>query len=98
MQTETFHSRDIQLPRLNSLPLREAAKIVQAANRFHCDVAVISNGRRANAKSILGMSTLSLKNSSVMTLEATGDDSPACLEALAQLVQADLAQGLQLEY
>ena len=44
------------------------------------------NGKRVNAKSIMGMMSLALINGETVVLDAEGDDAAEALEALAALL------------
>jgi len=88
--TANFASREIRLPVHSGLTLRETARLVQEANRYHCDIHIKACGRVANAKSILGVASLPLSRALSLEAEAWGEDSEACLESLARILEEDL--------
>lgn len=77
------------------LHARPAALFVQTANRFKSDIQVCNgNGTVANAKSILGVLALGIKQGSEITIRAMGEDGEQAIAALSRLT-ADNFQGSQ---
>jgi len=68
------------------LHARAAAKLTQVAGGFVSDVWLSRNGRRVNAKSIMGVMMLAAGKGSRITIEADGADAERALAALAQLI------------
>ena len=93
MDKQSILSREIRLPAPWGLSLREAARLVQEANHFECNVSAVCGGLRADAKSIIGMSCLPMGKSASLLLESCGKDAAECLEALQGLVQNFLEGG-----
>ena len=79
-------SLDAEIVNQLGLHARAAAKLTQCASRFGSEIWLTRNGRRVNAKSILGVMMLAAGKGSVVTLEAEGDDAQAALAALQQLI------------
>ncbi len=73
---------------LNRLGLhaRASAQFVRIAEQFRAEVTVELGGQRVNAKSIMGLLMLAACQGTTLTLRATGQDSEAVVEALADLV------------
>lgn len=78
-------SKEIPIVNKLGLHLRAAAQFVQAAGRFPCEVWVSKDGRRVNGKSIMGVMTLVAVKGSTLSVEAQGEKSAECLEALEKL-------------
>jgi len=76
----------VTLPAGVALHARPAATFVKTALRFQSRVTVGSNGKVANAKSILDVLALGAHGGTDLRLRAEGDDAPAALEALAGCV------------
>ncbi len=80
----------VALPAGVSLHARPAATFVKTALRFRSQVTVGLNdetdGKVANAKSILAVLALGATGGTVLRLSAEGEDAPAALEALAGCV------------
>lgn len=68
------------------LHARASAKLTQTASQFQSDVFLSRNGRRVNAKSIMGVMMLAAGKGSRITLEAEGQDAEAALQALLALI------------
>ena len=79
-------SRELEIINKLGLHARASAKLTQLASRFQSDVHIARNGRRVNAKSIMGVMMLAAGKGSVVTLEAEGEDAQAALDALRQLI------------
>ena len=69
-------------------------KFVQIANTFKSDVKVVKDGQEANGKSIMGLLTLVAAHGVTMTVVCDGDDAPAAVTALAELVGTGFGEGI----
>ena len=70
------------------LHARASAKLTKLAGGFKCDVHLTRNGRRINAKSIMGVMMLAAGMGSEVEIETDGPDEEAAMQALRQLVDA----------
>lgn len=70
----------------SGLQARPAALFVQEANRFTSDVFVEKEGKKVNAKSIMGIMSLAVGSGSELVLAVDGPDENAAIEALADFV------------
>ncbi|HEY0847542.1 MAG TPA: HPr family phosphocarrier protein [Noviherbaspirillum sp.] len=84
-----------ELEIINKLGLhaRASAKLTQLAAKFQSDVWMTRNGRRVNAKSIMGVMMLAAGKGSKILLETDGADEKACFDALAELIQNKFGEG-----
>jgi len=84
-----------ELTIVNKLGLhaRASAKLTQVANSFRCDVWLSRNGRRVNAKSIMGVMMLAAGKGASVTVEAEGADADAALRAIRQLIADKFGEG-----
>lgn len=73
---------------LNKLGLhaRASAKLTQLAGKFESEIWLTRNGRRVNAKSIMGVMTLAASKGTVVELETIGPDEIQAMEALKTLI------------
>lgn len=73
---------------INKLGLhaRASAKLTQLASKFQSEVWVSKNGRRVNAKSIMGVMMLAASKGSTINIETNGPDEEQALQALLSLV------------
>jgi phosphocarrier protein HPr len=74
---------------VNTLGLhaRAAAQLVQAANKYRCEVHVEKDGLEVNGKSIMGVLTLAAAKGTRITVSAEGEDADAAMEALARIIE-----------
>ncbi len=79
-------SESVVLPEGVALHARPAATFVKTALRFRSRLTVGSDGKVADAKSILAVLALGAGGGTVLRLSAEGEDAPAALEALASCV------------
>jgi phosphocarrier protein HPr len=84
-----------QLEIINKLGLhaRASTKLTQTASRFNSEIWVERNGRRVNAKSIMGVMMLAAAKGSIITLEANGEDEVQAIEALCDLINDYFGEG-----
>ena len=68
------------------LHARPADMFVKLASKYQAKVEVIKDGERVDGKSILNILTLAAVEGTSLTIEATGPDAQAALNALAELV------------
>ena len=68
------------------LHARASAKLTQIASGFQCEIWLSRNGRRVNAKSIMGVMMLAAGRGALVTVETEGADSEAALTALLKLI------------
>lgn len=71
------------------LQARQAALFVQVANRFASDIFLEKDGRRVNAKSIMGVMSLAIARGTAIKLLAEGADEEKALEELRELVESE---------
>jgi len=68
------------------LHARASAKLTQTASRFPAEIWLSRNGRRVNAKSIMGVMMLAAGKGASITVETEGDEAQAALEAVLALI------------
>ena len=78
--------REIEIQNKLGLHARAAAKLTQTAAKFVADVWLSRNGRRVNAKSIMGVMMLAAAKGSTTVIETEGADEANAMQALVQLV------------
>jgi phosphocarrier protein HPr len=75
------------------LHARASAKLTQLAGRFKSEVWLCRNGRRVNAKSIMGVMTLAAAKGSTLDIETNGSDEQEAIDAVAKLVADRFGEG-----
>lgn len=77
---------DIQIINKLGLHARASAKLTQLASRYDSDVWLERNGRRVNAKSIMGVMMLAAPYGATVRVDAQGEDADTALSAVCELV------------
>jgi phosphocarrier protein HPr len=75
------------------LHARASAKLTKLAGGFQSDIAMTRNGRRVNAKSIMGVMMLAAGLGSEVEIEVDGADEEAALAAIVALVDDKFGEG-----
>jgi phosphocarrier protein len=75
------------------LHARASAKLTKLAGGFQCEVFLSRNGRRVNAKSIMGVMMLAAGMGSQVELETDGADEAAAQQAITALVDDKFGEG-----
>ena len=88
-----MQKRDIEIVNKLGLHARASAKLTQAATRFKCEVNLERNGRRVNAKSIMGVMMLAAGNGATIQIETEGDDEADAMVALVALIEDKFGEG-----
>jgi phosphocarrier protein HPr len=80
---------------INKLGLhaRASAKLTKLAGSFSCDVFMSRNGRRINAKSIMGVMMLAAGMGTEVEIETSGDDEAKAMQALVALINERFGEG-----
>jgi phosphocarrier protein len=80
---------------INKLGLhaRASAKLTQLAGEFPCEVFMSKNGRKINAKSIMGVMMLAAGLGSVVIIETEGEKAQEAMDALVALINDKFGEG-----
>ena len=78
--------REVEIINKLGLHARASAKLTQVAGRFGSDVWLSRNGRRVNAKSIMGVMMLAAAKGSTIVIETEGSDEAEAMQALENLI------------
>ena len=68
------------------LHARAAARLVQVASAFPCDIQISRQGQSANAKSVMGVLLLCGSCGTSLTITASGERESEAVRALGQLI------------
>ena len=85
--------QDIEVINKLGLHARASAKLTQLASRFESEVFLSRNGRRVNAKSIMGVMMLAAAKGATVTLEASGPDEQQAISAISALFSDKFGEG-----
>ena len=69
---------------------KQASYFVQKANEFTCGIWVEVGSRRMNAKSLLGVISMSIVTGTTVNLIADGTGEQEAIDALEQLLMRDI--------
>ncbi|MBL8305757.1 MAG: HPr family phosphocarrier protein [Rubrivivax sp.] len=83
----------IQISNKLGLHARASAKLTKLAGGFKSDIHLSRNGRRVNAKSIMGVMMLAAGLGSEVEIEVSGDDEAQAMDALRALIDGKFGEG-----
>jgi len=86
-------SAELTIANKLGLHARAAAKLTQIASSFQSEVWLTRNGRRVNAKSIMGVMMLAAGKGASVTVEAEGLDANEAVAAIRKLVAGRFGEG-----
>jgi phosphocarrier protein len=84
---------EVQIVNKLGLHARASAKLTQVASSHACEVWLERNGRRVNAKSIMGVMMLAAGKGATVTIVAEGEGAEAALAALQKLIADKFDEG-----
>jgi phosphocarrier protein HPr len=85
-------SKDFTINNKLGLHARPSAQLTQVAGRYQSEVFIARNGRRVNAKSIMGVMMLAAGPGSTVTVDAEGPDEQAALDAIGELISSGFGE------
>lgn len=85
--------QDIIIINKLGLHARASTKLTQTASQFAAEIWIERNGRKVNAKSIMGVMMLAAAKGSTVTIEANGEDEIAAMAALEALINNYFGEG-----
>jgi phosphocarrier protein len=78
--------QEIEIINKLGLHARASTKLTQTASQFSSEIFIERNGRRVNAKSIMGVMMLAASKGSIVSIEANGADEAIAMDALLALI------------
>ncbi len=88
-----MRQQEVEVVNKLGLHARASAKLTQLAAKYDCDVSLARNGRKVNAKSIMGVMMLAAGKGSRITLETEGPDESEAMDALVALIGDCFGEG-----
>jgi len=88
-----MQKREITIVNKLGLHARASAKLTQTASQFASSVWITRNGRRVNAKSIMGVMMLAAGLGSKVELETDGGDEAEAMDTVARLFADKFGEG-----
>jgi phosphocarrier protein len=78
---------EVEIVNKLGLHARASAKLTQLAGKYQAEVWMTRNGRRVNAKSIMGVMMLAAAKGTTVTIETSGADEDEAMAALLELIR-----------
>ena len=88
-----MQQREVEIVNKLGLHARASAKLTQLAAKYQCDVQMSRNGRKVNAKSIMGVMMLAAGKGAKVTIEIDGPDEAAAMDAIVALIGDYFGEG-----
>ena len=88
-----MQQREVEIINKLGLHARASAKLTQLAGRYQSDVQMSRNGRKVNAKSIMGVMMLAAGKGSKVMIEIEGPDESDAMEAIVTLIGDYFGEG-----
>jgi phosphocarrier protein HPr len=88
-----MQQREVEIINKLGLHARAAAKLTQLAAKYQCEVSLARNGRKVNAKSIMGVMMLAAGKGSWVVLETDGPDEDEAIDAIVALIGDYFGEG-----
>lgn len=81
--------RSVTIQLKTGLQARPAAQFVQEANKYQSEIFITKDGKKVNAKSIMGVMSLALASGTEIVLSADGKDEQDAIDALANFISKE---------
>lgn len=81
-----MQQQEVEIINKLGLHARASSKLTQLASRFQSEVWLTRNGKRVNAKSIMGVMMLAAAKGSRITIDINGADEAAAMAAITELI------------
>ncbi|MFL6518467.1 MAG: HPr family phosphocarrier protein [Bacillus sp. (in: firmicutes)] len=81
--------KQVEVKLKTGLQARPAALFVQEANRFSADIFLEKDGKKVNAKSIMGLMSLAVGSGVLIDIVADGEDEASAIEVLSDFIQKE---------
>ena len=80
----------VEITNRTGIHARPASLIVQKANQFQSDVLILKEREEASAKSIMGIMSLGISQSTKINIRAEGSDEEEAVKELVDLITNDI--------
>ncbi|MGB9813681.1 MAG: HPr family phosphocarrier protein [Thermovenabulum sp.] len=82
----------VEVKNKTGLHARPAAMFVQTASKFKSEIFIEKEGKKVNAKSIMGVMSLAVSQGTIIEISASGEDEKEAVEALAALIDSKFGE------
>ncbi len=83
--------KTVEVKLQNGLEARPVAMLVQVASKYDSKIYLEYDGKKVNAKSIMGMMSLGLVANAEVTIEADGADEATAVDEIVQYLDRETA-------
>ena len=85
--------REAEIINKLGLHARASARLTQLAGQFKSNIWLVRNGKRVNAKSIMGVMMLAAAKGTTIGIETDGPDEEAAMQAVTRFITNYLEEG-----
>lgn len=86
--------RDVVIKNKSGLQSKSAAVFIQKASNFKSGIWIEKDERKANAKSLLGVLSLSIGSGTKVTVIAEGEDEEKAVDELEKYLNSDFVDNV----
>ncbi|MFC4077596.1 HPr family phosphocarrier protein [Salinithrix halophila] len=86
------HEETLTIQNETGLHARPAALLVKGAGQFQSQIQLVKGDKQADAKSLLGVMSLSVRKGDELVIRAEGDDAADAARSLRQLIENGLGE------
>ena len=80
--------KEVILSSVKGIKSRQVSQLVKKAMQFNSKMAIIYNGKKADAKSLINVMALKVANGATITISASGNDEVLAVDELVNLVES----------
>ena len=84
--------QNVTVKNKTGLHARPAALFVQTANKFKSEVFIEKEGKKVNAKSIMGVMSLAVSQGTQIIVSAQGEDEKEAVNKLVELIESKFGE------
>lgn len=88
-----MQKQDALIINILGLHARASAKLTQLASQYPCEIWLARNGKRINAKSIMGVMMLAAAKGTTISIETNGEREEEALSAIIALINDYFGEG-----
>jgi phosphocarrier protein HPr len=81
-----MQQREIEIVNPQGLNAAASTELTKLTSKYQCDISLMRNGRRVNAKSLMGVMMLAAGRGSRVVVETDGPDETEALSAIVALI------------
>ena len=85
--------KSIKIQLTGGLEARPVAMLVQVASQYESSVYIEAEGKKVNAKSIMGVMTLDFSQGAQVKVITDGDDEQAAIDSIEEYLSGKKQQG-----